>query len=58
MLVSLSEAGSAATHDLALANQLGAELGTVQRQVDVEVYPVERALRGVHAFEVLLKVLS
>ena len=53
----LSEAGAAAAHDLALADELGAELGAVEREIDVEVYPVERPLRRVHALKVLLEVL-
>ena len=54
----LSESRCAAAHDLALAHQLGVELGAVEREVDVEVDAVEGALWGVHALEVLLEVLS
>ena len=54
----LSESRCAAAHDLALAYQLGVELGAVEREVDVEVDAVEGALWGVHALEVLLEVLS
>ena len=54
----LSESGGAATHDLALANELGVEFGTVEGQVDVEVDAVEGSLRRVHAFEILFEVLS
>jgi len=55
--IPLSETGSAPTHNLALADQLGTEFGTVQREVDVEVHTVEGALRGIPALEVLLQVL-
>ena len=54
----LSEASSAAAHDLALADQLGVELGAIESEVDVEVDTIERALWGVHTLEVLLEVLS
>ena len=53
----LSEPRCAATHDLALADKLGVELGSVEREVDVEVYAVEGALWGVHALEVFFEVL-
>jgi hypothetical protein len=55
---SLPEPCRAAAHDLALANELGVELGTVKREVDVEVYAVEGALGSVHALKVLLEVLA
>lgn len=58
MSPSLSESGRAATHDLALADKLGVELGAVEGEVDVEVDTVEGALRRVHALEVLLEVLA
>lgn len=45
-------------HDLALAHQLGIELATVERQVDVEIDTVKCAIRSVHALKVLLKVLA
>lgn len=54
----LSEASRAAAHDFALADELGVELGTVEREVDVEVYTVEGTLGRVHALEVLFEVLS
>ncbi len=57
-MTALPEPRAAATHNLALAHQLGAELGAVQRQVDVEVDAVEGALLRVHALKVLLQVLS
>ena len=53
----LSESRRATTHDLALAHQLGVELGPVQREVDIEVDAVERALRRIHPLEVLLQIL-
>ena len=53
----LSEPRRATTHDLALADKLGVELGSVEREVDVEVYAVEGALWGVHTLEVLFEVL-
>ena len=54
----LSEPCRAAAHDLALAHELGVELRTIKREVDVEVHAVEGALWGVHALEVLLEVLA
>ena len=53
----LSEASSAAAHDLALADELGVEFGSVEREVNVKVDAVESTLRGIHAFEVLFEVL-
>ena len=47
----------ATTHDLALADELGVELGSVEREVDVKVYAIEGALRGVHALKVLFEIL-
>lgn len=57
-LVYLSKPRRAAAHDLALADKLSVEFGTVERQVDVEVDAVEGALRGVHAFKVLFEVFA
>lgn len=54
----LSEASSAAAHDLALADELGVELGPVEREVDVEVDAVKSALRCIHAFEILFEVFA
>jgi hypothetical protein len=54
----LPEPSRATTHDFALAYQLGVELRTVKRKVDVKVNAVESTLGRVHAFEVLFKVLS
>lgn len=54
----LPEAGTAATHDLALANQLGAELRTVEGQVDIKVDPVKGSLWRVHTLKVLFEVLA
>lgn len=54
----LSEAGAAAAHDLALTDQLGAELRAVEGEVDVKIHPVERALGCVHTLKVLLQVLT
>lgn len=54
----LSEPCPAATHNFALANELGAELGAVQSKVDVEVDAVEGSLRRVHTLEVLFEVLA
>lgn len=53
----LSEPGRAATHDLALADKLGVELGAVEGEVDVEIDTVEGALGCVHPLEVLLEIL-
>ena len=53
-----SEAGRAATHDLALAHELGVELGAVESEVDVEVDAVKGTLGSVHALEVFFEVLS
>lgn len=54
----LSESRRATTHDLALANQLSIEFGTVEREIDVEINSVECALRCVHALEVFLQILA
>ena len=54
----LPEPCRAAAHDLALAHELGVELRTVEREVDVEVHAVESALGSVHALEVLFEVLA
>jgi hypothetical protein len=54
----LPELRTAAAHDLVLANQLSAELTTVQREVDVKVYPVEDTLGRVHALKVGFEVLA
>ena len=54
----LSESCRAPTHDLALAYQLSIELAAVEGEIDIEVDAVEGALRGIHALEVLLKVLA
>lgn len=54
----LPEAGAAATHNLALADQLGAKLGAVEGQVNVKVDTVEGALRRVHALKVFFEVLA
>jgi hypothetical protein len=58
VLPTSSEAGRAATHDFALADQLSVELRTVESEIDVEVDAVEGTLRCVHALEVLLEVLA
>lgn len=44
------------SHHLALTHQLRAELAAVQRQIDVEIYPVERPVRRVHPLKVLFEV--
>ena len=54
----LSETCGTSAHDLALANELGVEFGTVEGEVDVEVHSVESTLRSVHALKVLLEVLA
>ena len=54
----LPKASRAATHDLALADELGVEFGTVERKVDVKVDTVEGSLRSVHTFEVLFEVFA
>lgn len=54
----LPEPCRAAAHDLALAHELGVELGTVEREVDVKVHAVEGALWSVHALKVLFEVLA
>lgn len=58
LIAPLPELGAAATHNLVLANQLGAEFTAVQREVDVKVHPVEDALWRIHALEVGLEVLA
>ena len=54
----LSESCPTPSHNLALAYQLSTELGAVQRQVNVEVDPIEGALWCVHTLEVLFQVLA
>lgn len=54
----LPELGTAAAHDLVLADQLGAEFTAVQGEVDVKVYSVEDTLGRIHAFEVSLQILA
>jgi hypothetical protein len=54
---SLPESRRAATHDLALADQFSVELGSVKREVDVEVNAVEGSLGSVHALKVFLEIL-
>jgi hypothetical protein len=54
----LSEASTAAAHNLALAHQLGTEFGAIQSQVDIKVDAVKGSLRRVHSLKVLLKVLA
>lgn len=54
----LLEPRRAAAHDLSLAHELGVEFRSVQREVDVKVHAVERALRRVHPLKVLLEVLA
>lgn len=56
--VHLPELGTAATHDLVLANELSTELAAVQCEVNVKVHPVEDALRSVHALKVGFEVLA
>ena len=58
LLLLLPEPRSAAAHNLSLTDQLGAKLRPIQRQVNVEIHPVERALWRVHALKVLLEVLA
>ena len=57
-LPSLLEAGGAAAHDFALADELSVEFGAVEGEVDVEVDAVEGSLGRVHALEVFLQVLT
>ena len=54
----LSEPRSAASHDLALADKFCIELATVKSKVYVKVHAVKSALRGIHALEIFLKILS
>jgi hypothetical protein len=58
ILSELSETGSAATHHFTLADQLSIKFGSVKREVYVEIDAIEGALRRIHAFKVLLKVLA
>ena len=58
LLLLLPEPRSAAAHNLSLTDQLGAKLRPIQRQVNVEIHPVERALWRVHALKVLFEVLA
>lgn len=54
----LAETSTAAAHDLTLANKLGAKLGSIKGQVDIEVDTVKGALWSVHSLKVLLQVLA
>jgi hypothetical protein len=56
--IHLSEARSTSTHDLALTHELGVELGTIKREVNVKINAVKCTLGRVHAFEVLFQVLA
>nr|POF23996.1 hypothetical protein CFP56_54932 [Quercus suber] len=53
----LSESCGATTHDLTLTYQLGVELGSIQRQINVKVHAIEGSLGSVHPLEILLEVL-
>jgi len=57
-VVRLLESRRAATHDLALTNQLCVEFGPVKCEVNVEVYTVEGSLWSIHPLEVLLEVFA
>jgi hypothetical protein len=54
----LPEPSCAATHDFTLANELGVELGAIEREVNVKVDAVKSALGRVHAFKVFFEVFS
>lgn len=54
----LPEFGSASAHNLALADEFGAEFTAIECEVDVEVYTVEDSLRGIHALEIGFQVLA
>lgn len=54
----LPELGPAPSHDFALADQLGAELAAVKRQVYIKINPVKGPLGGVHALEIRLQILA
>lgn len=54
----LSEASTAAAHNLALAHQLGAKLRAIERQVDIKVDTVKGSLWRVHALKVFFEVLA
>jgi hypothetical protein len=54
----LPKSSCAATHDFTLADELGIEFGSVEREVNVKVDTVERALGCVHALKVFFEVLS
>lgn len=58
MIWHLPEPGPAATHDLVLTDQLGAEFTAVQCEEDVKVHAVEDTLGRVHALEIGLEVLA
>ena len=54
---SLSEPCRTPPHRFALADELGIKFATVERKVDIEVNPIERALRRIHPLEILLQIL-
>lgn len=58
VIICLPESSRAATHDFTLANKLGIELRSIEREVNVEVDTVEGALWGIHTFKVFFEVLS
>jgi hypothetical protein len=58
MVARLSKPRRTPTHHLTLTHQLGIELGPVEREIDIEVNAVKRALRRVHALKVLFEVFA
>jgi hypothetical protein len=54
----LPESRGTPAHDFALAHKFGIELGSVEREVNIEVNTIECALRRVHALKVLFKILA
>lgn len=53
-----SESRRASTHDFALTDQFGIEFASVEREVNVEIHSVKRALRRIHALKVLFERLA
>jgi hypothetical protein len=53
----LPESRRAPPHNLPLTHQFRIELTSVQRQVNIEIHPIKRPLRGIHSLKVLLEIL-
>ena len=57
-LFPLPKSCTAPAHDLSLTDQLGVELGPIQRKIDIKVDSVECTLRGIHSLKIFLEVFA